>query len=147
MTKPLCQVCCQRADRNGNGLLWLVGEDPGRRETWPDPLLLSDPPVCAGCAAKSVQLCPRLRRQYTALRVSAFELIGVSGFLYLPGIARPVTAAGVGVGYDGPRVRWVRAGQLIVRLRDFTVTDLDTETGNLRARPSGAALITPRRES
>ncbi len=97
--------------------------------TGPDPLLISDPPVCAGCAAKAVLLCPRLRRQHTALRVSAFDLIGVSGFLYQRGIAKPVSAAGVG--YDDPRVRWVRAGQLIVSLRDFTVTDLGTETRNL----------------
>jgi hypothetical protein len=132
MTKLLCQVCGKRADRNGDGLLWLVGEDPDSPETWPDPMLISDPPVCAPCAAKAVRLCPRLRRQQTALRVSAFELIGVSGFLYVPGIAQPVAAAGVG--YDDPRVRWVRAGQLIVRLRDFTITDLDTETRNTASR-------------
>jgi hypothetical protein len=128
-TKLLCQVCGRRADRNSDGLLWLVGEDPERPETWPDPLLISDPPVCCGCAPLAVRLCPRLRRQYTALRVSAFDLIGVSGFLYQRGIPEPVTAAGVG--YDDPRVRWVRAGQLIVSLRDFTITDLNAEAGNL----------------
>ena len=121
MTQLLCQVCGQRAHRNGEGILWLVCEDPGSPETWPDPLLISDPPVCTRCAPRAVRLCPSLRRQYTALRVSAYDLVGVRGFLYLPGHTDPV-----GVAYDDPRIRWVKAGQLITRLRDFTITHLDT---------------------
>jgi hypothetical protein len=122
MTRLLCQVCGQRPDRNGDGILWLVGEDPARPDTWPDELLTAHPPVCIGCAAKSVRLCTHLRRQYAALRVSAFELVGVRGALYIPGISRPVTVTGVA--FDDPRVRWIRAGQLLAHLRDFTITRL-----------------------
>jgi hypothetical protein len=136
MTRLLCQVCGGRADRNGDGILWLVCEDPQRPDTWPDQLLISDPPVCAGCAAKAVLLCPRLRRHYTALRVSAFKLLGVSGLLYLPGGRNLVI--GAGVAYDDPRVRWVKASQLIVRLDEFTITDLDTGSENAASHLSAA---------
>lgn len=136
LTRMLCQVCGGRADRNSDGILWLVCEDPQRPDTWPDQLLISDPPVCAGCAPRAVLMCPRLRRHYTALRVSAFELLGVSGLLYLPGCRNLVAPAGVA--YDDPRVRWVKASQLIVRLDEFTVTDLDTESENVTSSPSAA---------
>ena len=122
MTKLLCSVCGQRANRNRDGLLWLIAEDPQRPDTWPDPLYTAEPPVCAGCAAKAVRFCPRLRREYTALRVSAFDLFGVRGSLYQRDIPRPVTVGGIG--FDDPRIRWVQAGQLLVRLRDYTITGL-----------------------
>jgi hypothetical protein len=147
ITRMLCQVCGGRADRNGDGILWLVCEDPQRPDTWPDQLLISDPPVCADCAAKAVLLCPRLRRHYTALRVSAFKLLGVSGLLYLAGGRNLVTDAGVA--YDDPRVRWVKASQLIVRLDEFSITDLDTGSENVASNLSAAtppSTPEPRRE-
>jgi hypothetical protein len=122
MTRLLCQVCGQPADRNADGMLWLVGEDPRRQDTWPVPLLTMHPPVCAGCAARSVGTCPHLRRQSAALRVRAFDLAGVRGALYVPGLPSPVGVAGVA--FDDRRIRWVRAGQLIVHLRDFSITSL-----------------------
>jgi hypothetical protein len=129
MTKLLCQVCGQPADRNNDGILWLIGEDPRRPGTWPDPLYTVHPPVCAECAVRSVRTCPHLRRQCTALRVSAFDLTGVRGVLYAQGF--PGIGAIVGVAYDDPRIRWVRAGQLIVHLRDYTITNPDTASGNV----------------
>lgn len=122
MTRSLCQVCGQRADRNGDGILWLVCEDPQRPESWPDRLLVGDPPVCAGCAVAAVRLCPRLRRHHTALRVSSHDLAGVWGAIYMPGYAKPVTVNGVA--FDDPLIHWVKAANLIVHLRDYTITDL-----------------------
>jgi hypothetical protein len=123
MTKLLCQVCGQRADRNDDGVLWLICEDSQRPETWPDELSVGDPPVCARCAAMAVRLCPRLRRQYTALRVSSHDVVGVWGAIYLPGHTRPVTVNGVA--FDDPLIRWVKAANLIAHLRNFTVVELD----------------------
>jgi hypothetical protein len=131
MTGLLCQVCGKRADRNSDGVLWLVCEDPQRRETWPDRLTVGDPPVCARCAATAVRLCPRLRSHYTALRVSSHHVVGVWGAIYLPSRAQPVTVNGVA--FDDPLIRWVKAANLIVHLRDFTITDLNTEAGTLRS--------------
>ena len=125
VTRLLCQVCGGAADRTAGGVLWLLGEDPADPGSWPDPLLTLHPPVCASCAVRAVRACPHLRGQdkHAVLRVSAFELAGVRGALYLPSLPGPVVA---GVGFDDPRIAWVKAGQLIVRLREFTVTRLET---------------------
>jgi hypothetical protein len=125
MTRLLCQVCGHLANRTTDGVLWLIGEDPRRPETWPDPLITAHPPVCTGCAARAVQACPHLRRRFTALRVRSFRPVAVRGALYEPRHPAPVRVAAVGVYLDDPRARWVTAGQLIVRLSDFSVTTLD----------------------
>lgn len=125
MARRLCQVCGEPADRDADGVLWLVGEDPADRASWPDPLLTAHPPVCAGCAVRSVRACPHLRVGYAVLRVRAFEPIGVRGALYQPGYPGAVAVAGVT--FDNPLISWVRAGQLIMRLRDFTVTELNAD--------------------
>jgi hypothetical protein len=129
MTRLLCQVCGAAADRNADGLLWLVGEDPTDPGSWPDPLLTAHPPVCAVCAARSVRVCPHLRSRYAVLRVRGFDPEGVRGALYQPGYPIPVPALTdiCGVGFDDPRIAWMQASQLIMRLRDFTVTELDTD--------------------
>jgi hypothetical protein len=125
MTKLLCQVCGRRADRNADGVLWLVGEDPHQPGSWPVPLLTAHPPVCAGCAVRAVRACPHLRRQHAVLRVRAFDLAGVRGALYVPGFPAPVAVAAAGVAFDDPRISWVKAGQLIVSLRDFSISEID----------------------
>ncbi|MFD9812934.1 hypothetical protein [Streptomyces sp. NPDC059080] len=51
-----------------------------------------------------------------ALRVRAFRPVGVRGALYRPGLPAPIPVGAVGVAYDDPAIRWVRAGQLIMRL-------------------------------
>lgn len=122
MTRLLCQVCGGPAGRDDRGVLWLIGEDPGDLASWPDPLLTLHPPVCAPCAGRSVRICPHLRAGYAVLRVRAFDLAGVRGALYRPGNPDPVAVDAVGVAFDDPLIRWVKAGQLIMRLQDFTVT-------------------------
>jgi hypothetical protein len=126
MTRLLCQVCGGAADRTAAGILWLLGEDPADPGSWPDPLLTTHPPVCAPCAVKAARACPHLRGQHAVLRVRAFELAGVRGALYLPGWSGPVVTDVAGIGFDDPRIAWVKAGQLIVRLRRFSVIELDT---------------------
>jgi hypothetical protein len=125
----LCQVCGGPADRNADGVLWLVGEDQGQRASWPDPLLTAHPPVCVRCAVRSVGVCPHLRRQQVALRVHDFDVVGVRGTLYRPALPDPVKVAAVGVALDDPRIRWMRAGQILVNLRVFSLTSLDALTG------------------
>jgi ferredoxin len=126
MTHLRCQVCGKPADRTSAGLLWLTSEDPADRGNWPDPLETADPPLCAPCAVKAVQMCPRLRRCHTALRVRKPTPVAVRGSLHRPGTPRPIPLCVAGIYLDDPRVRWILAGQLIVALEQFTVTTLDT---------------------
>ncbi|WP_326612302.1 hypothetical protein OG949_25890 [Streptomyces scopuliridis] len=105
-------------------MLWLLGQDPADPGSWPRDLLTAHPPLCRPCAARSVRVCPHLRTRCVALRVRSFGLAGVRGALYAPGNPSPVPVGAVGVAFDDPRIHWVRAGQLIMRLREFTVADL-----------------------
>jgi hypothetical protein len=123
MTRLLCQVCGGPADRTSGGVLWLLGEDPADPGSWPDPLLTGHPPVCAPCAVRAVRACPHLRGQYAVLRVRASEPAGVRGALYQPGWPGPVVA---GIGFGDPRISWVKAGQFITRLHEFSVTDVES---------------------
>lgn len=124
MTRQLCQVCAQPASRDADGILWIISENPHRPDTWTDPLVTTHPPICAPCASRSAQLCPHLRRDSatTVLRVRDFEIAGVHGALYYPGIPEPVK---VGVAFYGePASRWVRAGQLAACLTDYTIATI-----------------------
>ncbi|WP_399086673.1 hypothetical protein ACGH2B_08810 [Streptomyces sp. BBFR2] len=123
MAELLCQVCGGPADRNAEGVLWLLGEDPHDRTSWPAELLTTHPPLCRPCAAASLRICPHLRQRCVALRVRSFRPVGVRGALYRPGLAAPLPVGAVGVAYGDPRIRWVRAGQLIMRLDDVNVVD------------------------
>lgn len=127
MGELLCQVCARPADRDPSGVLWLLGENPDDPGSWPADLTTTHPPLCVACAHVSVRACPHLREQFVALRVRAFGLAGVRGALYRPGLPYPVAVDAVGITFDDPLIHWVRAGQLIMRLREFTIIDLETE--------------------
>lgn len=119
-----CQICGGPADRNRDGVLWLIDARPG--DLLPDgDEYTAHPPVCRPCAHRSLRACPHLRTQCVALRVRAFTPHGVSGALFAPTPAGPqihdVAVAPLG----DPRLLWVRAGQLLMGLRDFTVVDPD----------------------
>jgi hypothetical protein len=73
-----------------------------------------------------LRVCPHLRTQYVALRVRTFELAGVRGALYRPGDPDPVAVDAVQMTFDNPCIGWVKAGQLIMSLPDFTPTELST---------------------
>lgn len=123
MRRLLCQVCGQQASRN-QGVLWVIGEDATSSSSWPDNLTTSHPPLCEPCAARSMQMCPHLRRRSVALRVRAHTPVGVRGALYQPGLPRPTAWTAAAVAYDDARIRWTRAGQLIVRLVSYSVVEL-----------------------
>lgn len=128
MERLLCQVCGGQADRNVNGMLWLLGEDPDTFEADDDGgVVTSHPPVCLPCAHTSIGACPHLRREFTALRVRSFERAGVRGALYQPAKPHPVAVDVVGIAFDDPLIHWVRAGQLLLRLTDFQPVNLDAQ--------------------
>ncbi|CCB76528.1 conserved protein of unknown function [Streptantibioticus cattleyicolor NRRL 8057 = DSM 46488] len=120
MRRLLCQVCARPADRDAEGVLWLITEDPAAPDSWPRPLTTTHPPVCLSCAARSLRVCPRLRAGCVALRVSACAPVGVHGALYGPGGPLPVVTEVGGVRYGDPRIRRVRAGQLVMCLEGWT---------------------------
>ncbi|MEW1724269.1 hypothetical protein [Streptomyces sp. NPDC093109] len=124
----LCQVCGRPADRDSDGVLWLLGEDPGDPGFWTTDLNTTHPPLCMPCAVKSVRSCPHLRERYVPLRARAFELAGVRGAFYRPGYPAPVATEVTEVAFGDPRIHWLRAGQLIMRLREFRITSLESYT-------------------
>jgi hypothetical protein len=124
MLRLLCQVCGGPSDRTGEGVLWLV--PTATLDDEPDPLITAEPPVCAPCAARAVQACPGLRRGYAALRVREFRPAAVRGALYVPGDCAPVQVQAAGIALDDPRIRWVRAGQLLMGLHRYTPATLHT---------------------
>ncbi|GLY85612.1 hypothetical protein [Actinoallomurus iriomotensis] len=126
MRHLLCQVCGEPADRDDRGVLWLVG-DAGRG--WSDEDVTGHPPVCLRCAGTARRACPYLRsRGALALRVRNAPLAGVSGTLYEPRGRSLVCLGPATLAYDDPRVRYLKAAQLMRALRDWTVVDLDRQT-------------------
>jgi hypothetical protein len=125
----LCQVCGRPAkeDATPDGLLWLLSEDPDDRSTWPVDMVTGHPPVCLSCAWLSIQNCPHLRRQYAAVRVRRFTLSGVHGVLYRPSYPAPVPQDVGSLDFGDHRMPWVQAAQLMMRLEDFTLVDLEAE--------------------
>ncbi|RKN10173.1 hypothetical protein [Streptomyces radicis] len=128
MAGLLCQVCGKPADRNNNGVLWLMGEAPDAPGTWPQGLETTHPPVCQPCASVSARACPHLRQRYVTLRVRSWTPVGVHGALYRPGHQGPVLTDAAGIPFDNPAIQWVIAAQLVMRLDHFTLTDPTTET-------------------
>ncbi|MFF8957913.1 hypothetical protein [Streptomyces sp. NPDC014894] len=122
MANALCQVCGKPADRDERGVLWLLGEASDAPGSWPQGLETAHPPVCRPCASLAARSCPHLGRRHVALRVRSWTQVGVHGALYRPG-PRPVAVDAVGIPFDSLAVRWVIAGQLIVRLDRFTLVD------------------------
>ncbi|MFH9425175.1 hypothetical protein [Streptomyces sp. NPDC017529] len=122
MRRLRCQACRQPADRNEQGLLWLLEDGRADRPDWPEGELTAHPPVCrGGCVEKVTEQCPHLRDNWVTVRVREPLLDGIFGRLYLPGRPLPVPATGVTRLYDAPDVRWVLASQLVATLADCTI--------------------------
>ncbi|WP_030746653.1 hypothetical protein [Streptomyces sp. NRRL F-5135] len=133
MLELLCQVCGRPADRTADGVLWLVSEDLHAMAPPPLDLTTTHPPLCVPCALRSVRACPHLRSRYVALRARTFAPAGVQGALHRPGHPSPTAVKATGVAFGDPLIHWVRAGQLIMRLREFTVVDLAPEAARAAA--------------
>lgn len=127
MQRILCQVCGGPGDTAGAGVLWLMGRAEYEREPWPAPIESPHPPVCLTCAVRAVRLCPHLRDHYTAVRAQRFHLSGVYGARYLPALPQPQVIDVATLALDSARVAWLQASQLIIRLADYRVVDLDAE--------------------
>lgn len=124
MTDLRCQVCGGPADRNNAGVLWIIDAHiddlrPGREDT-------THPPTCRPCTHRSFVACPHLRRVSTVVRVRAWEPIAVEGLLYGPVPGGGLRAIEAGrFNFDDPFLPYVRAHQLVVRLKSFTPINLN----------------------
>jgi hypothetical protein len=126
--KLLCNVCAGPADRNDDGVLWLLGDDRGDWPNWPETMGATHPPICLPCAALSVRLCPHLREGgHVAVRVREPRAGGVFGALYAPGPLGPEAVEPVTIPYGDWRQPWVMAAQAATELHGCTLVDLDAE--------------------
>ncbi len=123
MSELRCQVCGGPADRTAEGVLWLV--DAIRHQLRPGGELTGHPPVFQPCAEQAVLACPHLRPAVVALRVRSFEPYGVNGALYQATKSGPRAVDAQVVPFGSPVMPWVRAGQLVMALKDFAVINLD----------------------
>jgi hypothetical protein len=123
MAQLLCQICGGPADRTAEGTLWLI--DARARDLLPRGEITTHPPVCLPCAHRSVRACPHLRPEWVALRVKSAIPYGVNGILYQPAHPVPVTVDAADVPFHSARIPWVLASQLIMKISDFTVVNLE----------------------
>ncbi|BBB00071.1 hypothetical protein RVR_6962 [Actinacidiphila reveromycinica] len=128
----LCQVCAGPADRDDDGVLWLLGDDRDDWPGWPEEMGATHPPICRPCAVASLRLCPYLRRGHVAYRVARPRIAGVHGMLFAPPDAgpagpadrRPVPVGPALVPYGDPLAPWLLAAQLAMELRACTPAPL-----------------------
>ncbi|MXQ65467.1 hypothetical protein GQ466_15660 [Actinomadura rayongensis] len=128
MRKLLCQVCGEPKVVRPDGTLFLLSQDEYDFAPWPEPVLTSNPPVCPPCARLSVGVCPHLRRHFVVIRARAFALAGVRGNLHVPALPHPVPVRAYTAYYGDPALRWTKASQLLMRVTDYDVIDIDAAT-------------------
>lgn len=128
MSRLLCQVCAQPADRTEQGYLWLLPEQPSYEPDWPEDVPVTLPPLCLPCAQLSVRMCPALRPTYIAVRAHSW-VCGVSGVRFQPGYPSPRVVYDdddEGIFYhEDPAIGWILATQRARSLRDCTFVDLE----------------------
>lgn len=125
MRRLLCQVCAGPADRNDEGVLWLLRDHRDDWPRWPEGMACVDPPVCGRCVPVSLRLCPALRLGAVAVRAREFSVAGVRGALYRKGTSGLVAAEAAIRAYDDPDVRWMVATAVVRELRSCTFVSLD----------------------
>jgi hypothetical protein len=125
MTRLLCQVCGEPADRDAGGVLWLWKDHRDHWHNWPDGMLSTEPPVCLPCVGQAVRLCPALRHGAVAIRVAHCPVVGVYGTYHRPGPRGPVAVKLANVDYTNPLIGRVQADHLIRQLWDCTLIELD----------------------
>jgi hypothetical protein len=119
MAGLLCGVCAAPAG-SPEGAGWLVHDDRHAWPGWPEHMVVTEPPVCARCAAEARQWCPALRHGVVAVRARS-AVFGVHGMAYRFGGLHPVAVAETIVSYRNPAACWVRATALVRMLHDCTV--------------------------
>jgi hypothetical protein len=131
----MCQVCGRPADRDRNGgVLWVVEDNRGDWNGWPENLMTTHPPLCLPCARKAVEQCPHLVDSSVALRVRNSEVCAVYGRIWSSSaFGHPVRTANKDVvAYGTAAARWVLAGQLVRSLHGCTRVDLQRELARSR---------------
>ncbi|GHE80241.1 hypothetical protein GCM10014715_39540 [Streptomyces spiralis] len=123
MRRLLCQVCGQPADRDEQGVLWLL-EDDRDEDWWPEDQVTTHPPVCRPCAGLAARMCPHLQGKVVAVRVGRPIVDAVWGQLYFPERSMPIPGKRDVVRMSDPAVRWMLGGQLAASLLDARVVDL-----------------------
>lgn len=126
MLRLLCQVCAGPADRTSEGVLWLVRDWRDDWPGWPNGVGETEPPVCVPCVRLSMRLCPSLRKGAVAFRARRFPVAGVRGACYAAG---PRLIGEDTVALNDPVIRWMCAANLVRRLHDCTIVDLDEICG------------------
>ncbi|ALG12479.1 hypothetical protein [Kibdelosporangium phytohabitans] len=121
MRRLLCQVCGGPADRNIDGVLWLLPDFREDWPGWPDAMANAEPPICARCVRLSVRLCPKLRRGAAVIRVRECPVAGVRGKLYMRDKGEIVPVKNDAFAFDDPMIRWVQAYGLVRQLRGCTL--------------------------
>jgi hypothetical protein len=129
MRRLLCQVCAQPADRNEDGVLWLLPDYYQEAEGWPENYDLAEPPICLACVPVATRLCPALRKGYLGIRARSAPVCGVRGLVYQPARPTPVLLRDYLVRYDNTTIRWTVADQLLRTLQDCTIVDLGQHNG------------------
>jgi hypothetical protein len=130
MRRLLCQVCAQPADRNEDGVLWLLPDYYQEAEGWPENYDLAEPPICLACVPVATRLCPALRKGYLGIRARSAPVCGVRGLVYQPARPAPVLLRDYFVRSDNTTIRWTVADQLLRTLQDCTTVDLDHHHGS-----------------
>lgn len=122
MTRHLCQVCGNEADRNEDGWLWLVThEDASRLAAGGEGRVRTgNPPVCQRCCQLARDYCPHLLKGNAVVRTPGYLPWGVYGIRADPAGATP----GHTVAYNHPDIHRTIAGQMLVTLQDVRITDL-----------------------
>lgn len=126
MRRLLCGVCGKPSDQTDKGVLWLLGDLRHDWSGWPEKMAAVEPPICLPCAGLASRLCPSLRKGAVAVRVRNAPIVGVRGALYRGGGPVPEYSGDVTVAYEDPRVRWVRAINLVRELHDCTLLAVDS---------------------
>lgn len=123
MQRLLCQVCANPADKTEDGILWLLRDHRGDWPTWPNEMGVTEPPICADCARISARLCPTLRQGNVLIRAHSYPIAAVRGVLCRAGRALAQTGEEI-VMLDDPKIRWVRAANLVRKLDNCSISKL-----------------------
>lgn len=123
MRRLLCQVCGRPADRDEQGVLWLLESDP-EQPGWPEGQVTTHPPVCRPCAGLAAQTCPHLGGKVAAVRVGQPVIDAVYGQRYFPERATAYPSQRDVVLMSDPAARWMLGGQPAASLLAATVVDL-----------------------
>ncbi len=124
MRRLLCNVCAKPADRNDDGVLWLLKDHRTDWPGWPENMGVTEPPVCLPCVRLSVRLCPALRPGAVGVRARQTPILGAYGTLYRSGGLLPIPMEDTTVAFDDSRIRWLKASKLVRELHDCTLVEV-----------------------